>query len=79
MAMPVERYRITVQTLGVFLNSTGGSELLQLPAGSVVAAPSRVFPIEDPALTEVLWEGKRVRIFTVDFQERSERVMVQGQ
>jgi hypothetical protein len=76
IAMPVERYRIKIPIVGVLSDKQGGGELLTVPEGSFVEI-SKVLSDETPALTELLWESKRVRVFTVDFQERAELVKVE--
>jgi hypothetical protein len=76
MAMPVERYRIKIPIVGVLSDNQGGGELLTVPAGSFVEI-SKVLSDETPALTELLWDNKRVRVFTVDFRERAELVKVE--
>jgi hypothetical protein len=76
IAMPVERYRIKIPIVGVLSDKQGGGELLTLPEGCVVEIV-KVLSDETPALTELLWERKRVRVFTVDFRERAELVKVE--
>jgi hypothetical protein len=76
MAMPVERYRIKIPIVGVLSDNHGGGELLTVPEGSVVEI-SKILSDETPALTELLWDSKRVRVFTVDFRERAELVKVE--
>jgi len=74
--MPVDRYRIKIPIVGVLSDDQGGGELLTVPQGSVVEI-SKVLSDETPALTELLWDSKRVRVFTVDFRERAELVKVE--
>ena len=76
IALPVERYRIKIPIVGVLSDNHGGGELLTVPEGSFVEI-GKVLSEETPALTELLWESKRVRVFTIDFQERAELVKVE--
>ena len=70
--MPIERYRLMTPTTAVLPHQHGKDELVTIPAGGLVLS---VQTVSDKApFTEVFWQGKKVRMFTVDFRERTELV-----
>jgi hypothetical protein len=71
--MAFGRYRITHPTIALF-EEDGRHVANTLPAGAVVEIDSRSF--DGDKLLEVVWEGKRVMMFTQDLRKRAEAAKV---
>jgi hypothetical protein len=69
--MSLGRYRITHPTIALF-EEDGRHVANTVPAGAVVEIDSDSF--DGNKLLEVVWEGKRVMMFTQDLRRRAEAV-----
>ena len=69
--MPLERYRITHPTIALF-EEDGRHVANTVPAGAIIETDSAAF--EGEKLVEVVWDGKRVMMFTQDVRKRAESV-----
>jgi hypothetical protein len=69
--MPLGRYRITYPTIALF-EEDGRHVANTVPEGSVIEIKSDSF--DGDKLLEVVWDGKRVMMFTQDLRKRAESV-----
>jgi hypothetical protein len=73
--MPLGRYRINSPTIALF-EEDGRHVANTVPAGAVIEISSDRF--DGDKLLEVVWEGKRVMMFTQDLRKRAESVNGRG-
>ena len=74
--MQVERYRIVATTFA-FRSIDGRRITVQVPIDALVTLIDG--PVDGNRLVDVKWEGKKVRMFTIDLRERGEAVNGTGQ
>lgn len=67
--MPLERYRITKPTIALF-EEDGRHVTSMIPEGAIIAIDSETF--DGNKLVNVLWDEKRVMMFTQDLRRRGE-------
>jgi hypothetical protein len=68
-----ETYRLTKQTSAITISSRERT-IVSIPAGTSIAV---LGPTEtDDRFTEVVWRGRRLRVFAVDLQEGGEPIRV---
>ena len=68
--MPLVRYRITHPTIALF-EQDGRHVADTVPEGGIIEIG---IPLDGDKLVEVVWEGKRVMMFTQDLRKRAESV-----
>ena len=69
--MPIGRYRINNPTMAIF--ETDGRPVADtVPEGAIIEIDSRTF--EGDRLVEMLWDGRRGRMYTQDLRKRAESV-----
>ena len=73
--MPLGRYRINSPTIALF-EEDGRHVANTVPAGAIIEISSDRF--DGDKLLEVVWEGKRVMMFTQDLRKRAESVNGRG-
>ena len=68
--MPIGRYRINEPTLALF-QEDGHHVAHIIPAGAFVKVDSKTF--DGDKLVDVIWDKKKVMMFTQDLRSRGER------
>ena len=74
--MSRERYRISTATCATYIED-GRQKLVTVPAGSLLEIRDLDVTSENP-LSDVRWNGRLVRMFTVDLLARAERLRVEA-
>ncbi len=69
--MPIGRYRINSPTMAIF-ETDGRPVAGAVPEGAIIEIESPTF-VGD-RLIEMLWDGKRGRMYTQDLRQRAESV-----
>jgi hypothetical protein len=68
--MPIGRYRINSPTVVLFDTAEGRPRADTVPEGAIVEIDSGT--MVGDRLIEILWDGKRGRMYTQDLRERAE-------
>jgi hypothetical protein len=68
-------YRLTKPTLGILSSEANHKIPVTIPCGAVIVL---IEYAEDGKFVDVEWEGKQVRIFTLDLQSRGEMILARG-
>jgi hypothetical protein len=66
--MPFERYRVTQPTIAVF-EQDGRHVAGHVPTGAIILLDGT---LDKDKLTNVVWDGKKVMMFTQDLRTRTE-------
>jgi hypothetical protein len=69
--MPIGRYRINSPTIAIF-ETDGHLVADTVPEGAMIDMDSRT--LVGDRLIEILWDGKRGRMYTQDLRKRAESV-----
>jgi|HubBroStandDraft_6_1064221.scaffolds.fasta_scaffold1219163_1 hypothetical protein len=69
--MPIGRYRINSPTMAIF-DTEGRLVADTVPEGAIIELDSRT--LVGDRLIEILWDGKRGRMYTQDLRKRAESV-----
>jgi hypothetical protein len=69
--MPIGRYRISSPTIALF-EQNGRPVADTVPEGAIIEIDSGTF--DGDRLVEMLWDGKRGRMYTQDLRKRAESV-----
>jgi hypothetical protein len=73
-----KRFRFKTATLAI--TSVDGMQarpsIVNLPAEAIIEAPAEVDTTQPEV--EVLWEGRAVKVFTIDLRERGEEIDADG-
>jgi hypothetical protein len=68
-------YRLR-QPTNVVTSTEGKAQMLTIPAGGIVTVVGQ--PSQETGMVAVMWEGKTLRMFTVDLTRRGEPVKVRA-
>lgn len=63
-----ETCRLNEPLLSIYSNDRGRRTAIKVPAGAVIVVTA--CPLHDARMEDVLWDGKTVRVFTIDLRAR---------